>query len=145
MLRVATVATLLLGCSCSSQVPRTCTEIGCQSAVQIDFQKKSPWAAGTYTVTATLDGGEPHSCEVVLPLSCHAPSCADEVLMVHRDGCALAPEKHAISGVTINAGSPPNIKVEVSHDGAPLGSGVFTPTYETVRPNGPGCEPECHG
>jgi len=118
--------------------------MGCQSTVHIDFQKKSPWAAGTYTVAATLDG-EQHSCEVVLPLSCDAPTCADQAIMVGRDGCALAPENHAVSGLDINAGSPASIKVEISRDGSPLGSGVFTPTYETVRPNGPGCEPECRG
>ncbi len=139
----------LLACSlvvpaCAQNPPRACTEIGCGASVHINVQKASGWQPGAYTVTTTVDGTA-HTCTVNFPLSCDAPSsCASDVVLVSQNGCALPAAEQSLGGIDLTVPAS-SVSIEISHDGTPLGSGKFSPTYEELRPNGAGCDPVCRG
>lgn len=137
------VCTAQVGCS-----TKECTLIGCGPPFEVRFMPAGGrWSAGTYNVAVTADGTE-GSCVVILPF----PSCqAAPVCTGSRDwylldsGCALAPDQHGISGLVFAMSTAANVEVVVSRDGQQLADGVFTPTYKTSQPNGPGCGDTCLG
>lgn len=125
-----------------------CTEIGCLDGARITLEKATPWAAGEYTFVFDLDGAAV-TCKGSLPLKqCDAGptlSCdvADKV-QVGESGCALPPESHGFSDVQIK-GAPKSVAVKISNGGQTVHEVELAPKYTTSRPNGEGCEPECHG
>ena len=133
---------------CSS---KACTLIGCGPAFQVTYQVaggQSAWSPGVYNVTVTADGSTT-SCDVTLPLGdCQTSSLqctGNPDWSFDYGGCALPPEQHRIYGVTFWAAMPANVEIVFSRDGVPLGEGTFTPTYRSSQPNGPECDPTCHG
>jgi hypothetical protein len=120
-----------------------CTLIGCGPAFALRFEKDGPWATGDYRVLVDLEGTRVE-CTATLPLSCDAPlSCDDPDVFLLLEGCALPPGDHALGGVEIQQGTPASISVEVIHGGDSLATGAWNPDYQTSRPNGPDCDPEC--
>jgi hypothetical protein len=144
-LAVIVVAAVLAGCSPPSDDAgnRQCTTIGCASAFQLAFDRRSAWAPGTYTVEVTADGAK-GTCDVTFPLACSSkPRCTGPVgWELVLSGCALDPSQHALTAVVFNTG-PAMVEVRVLAAGRALGSGRYTPAYKTSQPNGPGCEPTC--
>jgi hypothetical protein len=120
--------------------------MGCENGLDIELARPSPWPAGKYRVTLSIDG-EPVHCEGVLPLRpCDSgPSfhCDDASLTIAESGCALPPGEHAISGLhsTVTEGSEVSLLIE--HEGSIQATAKLTPSFESVQPNGPGCEPVC--
>jgi hypothetical protein len=125
-----------------------CTEIGCGLPFQVNFVKASAWRPGSYTVEVETDRSPaPSACETQLPFGgcqiavpCEGPA---EDWRMGLSGCALPTDNHTITGVSFSSARPVMVKVSVFHDGRPIGTGTFTPTYTVSRPNGRNCEPEC--
>jgi hypothetical protein len=95
-------------------------------------------------VTVVADGVSTE-CAVEFPLSCNAgePCEPGSEIGLGLNGCALAPAEQTISGVYWSSAAPAKVEISVAHEGEGLGDATFTPTYQTGRPNGPECEPEC--
>jgi hypothetical protein len=64
------------------------------------------------------------------------------VVQIGESGCALPPEQHGFSDITVR-GEPQAVKLKVLLDDKPLNAADVTPNYVTSQPNGPGCEPTC--
>jgi hypothetical protein len=143
VLGLALVCMAQVGCS-----TKECTLIGCGPRFEVRFMPAAgKWSAGTYTVAVTADGTA-GSCVATLPFpSCQvAPECTGSRDWYLLDsGCALAPDQHGISGLVFGMSTPANVAVVVTRDGQQLADGVFTPTYESSQPNGPGCGDTCFG
>ncbi len=86
------------------------------------------------------------TCSGSLPLpdcSTRALSCDREgVVTITESGCALPPNEHALGDLHLS-GAPASVTVEIFRDESTIARETFTPTYQTVQPNGPGCEPTC--
>jgi hypothetical protein len=115
MVRAFLAALLFLSLACLDPSGPVCTLIGCLDSVVITFQGPFP---PSYRIVLTEEG----TTQPLLELECtpEAP-CAEEVFLDV---------------------APTAVRVELVTE---LGtqSGTFTPSYTTVRPNGPDCPPEC--
>lgn len=105
---------LLAACANDRNGPVACTEIGCSDGLRVRLLGSHP---ATFTITATASDGLTRSirCGVDRP-------CGNIVFLPD-----FAPERATVR-VESDAGT-------VERE--------FTPTYEEVRPNGPGCPPVC--
>ena len=124
---------------------RPCTLIGCGAPFEVHVTKASTWPAGSYHVEVEADGAR-SGCTMGFPLtSCLAAmGCEGEPdWRMNLSGCALPADAQSIVGLSFLTTRPAAVKVTVSHEQRTLGTGAFTPTYTTTRPNGPTCDPEC--
>ncbi|MBE7485667.1 MAG: hypothetical protein HS104_37565 [Polyangiaceae bacterium] len=143
----------MLGCNASSAPPpagagpgKVCTEMGCQSGLDIELVRPTGWPPGSYRITLRVDG-KSASCEGKLPLEpCErGPTfhCNDASLSIAESGCALAADQHAIGGLTSTVTEASKASLVIEHQGALQATAQLTPAFQTVQPNGPGCEPVC--
>lgn len=143
------VALLLLLCAAcgGSKLPgidtKSCTEIGCENGVKIDFSFRD---RGTYVFEVTVDGTTT-TCRASLPLPRGTfQACDRSEVFLGLVGSELPPEQQSIGGITLPAATnASSIKVKATRDGNPIGEKTFAPAYVvTPGPNGPDCEPkEC--
>lgn len=151
---VAAVSAMALGCSPGGDAPsdgvgpapieRACTEIGCQDGLLIRVLSAAAWPHGQYRFDIEQDGARV-VCTGTLPL----PSCGVQAMVcdgpgpvITESGCALEPAAHAFGDVTFTT-TPAEVAIVVTHDGKPVDAGRWHPAYQTIQPNGPGCEPIC--
>lgn len=150
---LALLAALPLGCGAAPAAPpaagksgRTCTKMGCTSGLALELVRSTPWPQGSYRFTLRIDG-KSVSCEGKLPLEpCErGPSfrCSDASLRVEESGCALPPEQHAVSGLSSTVSQAAEVSLVIEHQGVLQATAKLQPTFQTVQPNGPGCEPVC--
>jgi hypothetical protein len=97
---------------------RVCTEIGCFDGLTVQLQGSIPAA---FSVEATAPGGE--TTVVVCPEGGAGVVCGVDQLV--------------FEGFTRE-----EVTITISWDGGSL-TETFRPAYETFRPNGPDCPPEC--
>jgi hypothetical protein len=123
---------------------QACTEIGCEDGLLIRVTPTEGWPHGSYRFAIAHDGITTN-CEGTLPL----PACETRAMTCDRDeptivesGCALDPAAHAFGDIMFSS-TPALIGVEVYLDARSVGSGRFTPEYQTTQPNGSECEPVC--
>jgi hypothetical protein len=129
---------------------KACTEMGCENGFKVELNAKDPkktFGKGAYTVEV-LSGGKASKCEISLPLpACEkgpAAKCTGDIKVdLVASGCALPPDAHSFGPVSFPE-SPAEVEIIVKKDKKKLGEGKFKPTYKTVQPNGPGCEPTCN-
>lgn len=143
LMRAFMLFSVLAAAGCNELRP--CTLIGCGAPFEVQFTKASAWPAGSYHVEVEADGVR-SACTMGFPLtSCQvAVGCEGTAdWRMNLSGCALPAAAQSISGLTFLTTRPAAVKVTVSHEQRTLGTGTFTPTYTTSRPNGPSCEPEC--
>jgi hypothetical protein len=130
-----------------------CTEMGCEDGFSLDLirvggdgARQSPWPPGAYRFVAAIDGEEA-VCEGSLPLSrCDAGptlTCHGAAMEIAESGCALDPSQHGFASIRFGSGLVRSVSLRVERDGAVVAEGNYTPTYQTVHPNGPRCEPRC--
>lgn len=121
-----------------------CTLIGCQDGLQVQLQHSSQWPTGDYTVQVTLDNQPPVSCTVSLPFASvtAAATCSSADVQLQTAGQALSADQHALTGLWIRT-TPAKVQLVLQHNTATLLDQTLQPTYQTSRPNGPDCEPEC--
>ncbi len=151
---IARIALLVALPACASHSPgasdrgKVCTEIGCMNGLHVNLSKVTPWTAGNYSFAFELDGAAV-TCTGALPL----PACdkgpamrcdVEGKVQIGESGCALPAESQSFADIRIE-GAPAKVKLTIKREDQPLHSGELTPTYKTSRPNGPDCEPECHG
>jgi hypothetical protein len=150
---VGTVVLCALGCTAKSgagdemSTPTSgeaCTDIGCMDGLLIQVTPIEAWPHGDYLFSIEHDGTTT-TCEGSLPLpACEtrAISCDGSEPLITESGCALDPAAHAFGDIMFTT-TPAAVTVEVSIDGETVGTGSFDPEYQTIQPNGPGCEPIC--
>ncbi len=147
------LALVLIGCSASSAPPpagpgpgKVCTEMGCQSGLDIELVRPTGWPPGSYRITLRIDD-KSASCEGNLPLEpCErGPTfrCSDASLSIAESGCALPADQHAIGGLSSTVTEASKASLVIEHQGALQATAQLTPVFQTVQPNGPGCEPVC--
>lgn len=147
------LAAALFGCSASPQPvvaeppePKACSEIGCTNGLDLELVRPSPWPAGRYRVTLSVDGKSAR-CEGALPLRpCgDGPSfqCDDPSLTLSESGCALPASEHAIGGLHSTATEGSEVSLLIEHDGSIQATAKLHPAFQTEQPNGAGCEPVC--
>lgn len=112
---VLVVAAVAAACSnSSSQPPQVCTQIGCESGLQVEL---SGAPAGPFRVEAQAAGdGAPRVFECPAGGRCESAFFAD-----------FTPEEATIRVIA----------------GGRTTARTVRPTYERVQPNGPGCPPVC--
>ncbi|HBR68475.1 MAG TPA: hypothetical protein DEA55_03770 [Rhodospirillaceae bacterium] len=122
-----------------------CTEMACIDGLVLNVHPDRTWLPGNYEFTFKLDGREVH-CMGALPLkSCEVgPSvqCDGEGVQITESGCAMPPETHGFGSITFSE-APAAVDIRIVHEGNVLAERSISPAYETVRPNGPECEPSC--
>ena len=126
--------------------PQACTTLGCTSGLELQLVRATPWPPGTYRITLRVDD-KSTSCEGKLPLEpCdRGPTfrCTDASLSVAESGCALPADQHAITGLSSKGTQAKKVSLAIEHQGSIQASAQLSPTFQTVQPNGPGCEPVC--
>lgn len=127
-----------LGACESVTTSHSCTLLGCESGLQVDFGTTA-WPAGTYRVDVTTSGTTA-SCSVALPLPQDPTTCAG--FQLQTSGSALPASAQSLPGVHLT-GTPSPVTVEVLRDGKSLSKQTFQPVYSTASPNGPDCGPTC--
>lgn len=128
----------------SAAAEPACTQIGCQSGLQLEVAPDYPWQAGAYVFEFNLDGVRA-VCRGALPLPpCEQTglTCDNAAIMVMQSGCALPPESHGFGTVMIG-GAPATVQVTITRNGAQLVNKNFTPEYQDAYPNGQQCGPAC--
>ena len=121
-----------------------CTLIGCQDGLQVQLQRSGPWPAGEYTLQVMLDDQPAVSCAVSLPFASvtTAATCSSADVQLQTSGQALSADQHALTAVWIRS-TPAKARLVLQHNTATLLDQTLQPTYQTSRPNGPDCKPEC--
>jgi hypothetical protein len=143
----------------------SCNLVGCGNTATITLRTASgPWTAGTYTIELSVDG-TPGTCTLSIP---DPPASAQGTCSSARNVFGLFPlsldqESRCVTLTQGNAtgqsctpipaqfhlslelsGTPAQVGLTVSRDGSPLANETVALQYQTVRPNGPDCEPSCH-
>jgi hypothetical protein len=143
----------------------SCTLVGCGNAATITLRTANgAWTAGTYTIELSVDG-TPGTCTLSIP---DPPASAQGTCSSARNVFGLFPLSlfQESKCVTVTQGSatgesctpipgqfhlslelsgtPVQVGLTVSRDGSQLASQTVAMQYQTVRPNGPDCEPTCH-
>lgn len=126
----------LTGCG-----PNACTEIGCQSGTTVEFTTSS-WQAGDWTIDLLQEGNSLGSCEVTIPVpSDTVPDCQGQLTLDPHHGGERV--RKVRTGYYPSDGSTTTMTIRLSRDGGQPIEESFEASYETSRPNGPGCPPEC--
>jgi hypothetical protein len=128
---------------CSSCVVKECTEEPCSSHLRATFDKDSAWENGDWKITMLVDGSAIGSCEFAIQGG----------TVARDEGCTaglyLGEGSNGLGIDSIMAirdfddGKPSEFTVRVEWEGAQRAEQTLEADYQTVRPNGPGCPPEC--
>lgn len=110
---LAVTSLALVAPGCDNSVTGACTLIACDDVIRVDLVD----VPETFTITFRAEGEEP------LVLDSTDPDFADDVVFI--------PDVES-----------DRITVEVEADGVEF-TETFDLEYETFRPNGPDCPPEC--
>ena len=110
---LAAAALAAAGCNGSAE-PRICTQIGCNDGLQVELRGSLP---DSYTVSASASGLPTQTVECSPGRECGETLFFPEFM-------------------------PASVTITVRGSGVDVQQS-FTPTYETSRPNGPDCPPEC--
>lgn len=136
------IAAFLFPLSATAQ--NACREMGCESGFHINLPYDYHWQPGSYDFAVTMDGITQH-CTGSLPFKgCDKPgiTCPGTGVMIVESGCAMPPETHGFGDISVSAEAQ-HIAVTITRDGTLIGTGEWSPAYNTVQPNGVGCEPIC--
>lgn len=117
--------------------------MGCQSGFTISFQS-SQWSPGAYRVEIEADGRK-IVCNASIPLPKGNPGnvCDAADVMLGLSGSELPVTSQSLSEVRFDGTLPAQVRITVQRDATLLAERTFVPSYKTMQPNGPGCEPTC--
>ena len=116
--------------------------MACSDGLDVAFSAKQP---GSYSFNVVADG-EVTTCGATLPLPpCDQPAggCSRQSVTLGLSGCALPAAEHSLEGISLAGVHPTTIEVFVTRDGEEIAHQTFSPTYQTVAPNGEACGPVC--
>lgn len=115
-----------------------CTDAGCDSGLDITvLPSAARFEPGIYAVELKIDSAvHALACQIPeteegFPCNCVGPPPDAHVCLMHN----------ALS-VWVN-GFPESASVTLVRQGVEVGQKEFSPIYETIQPNGPGCKPTC--
>lgn len=131
ILTSALIALPAVAASCDG-VGTACTEIGCDDGITLTVTSASGLTAGVYSISVS-GTGESTSCSITI----------DSGAQVTDTTCDLV-DNTASSFTVVLHSAPEALTVTIDRDGTELGKEDLTPSYTTVQPNGPDCEPTCH-
>lgn len=122
-----------------------CTKAGCTSALEISFDH-ARGSEGTYVVEVEA-GGQTSRCTMTIPYpQCGEPlsRCEGTLPVTGREAdlCKTPRHEQAVVPFTVGA-APEKVVVRVFRDGKKLAEEALAPSYTSVPPDGPGCEPSC--
>jgi hypothetical protein len=128
---------------------RACTQMGCESGLTVALPLDYRWQPGNYIFQLQTEQ-ETLRCEGALPFhGCEhsALRCSSETIRIMESGCALPAEAHGFGDIQIT-GEPEKVRVTITRKHRSQGQKIladesFAPVYQTLQPNGPGCEPIC--
>jgi hypothetical protein len=151
-LTLGLVVALVLGAACrhsepqlDGPPPRACTTIGCANGLTLALEPNAGWPSGRYEFELVLDGRSA-TCTGALPLpTCDlgpALSCVGAAVRIGESGCAMPPNTHGFSDVTLSD-RPARVSIVIRHEGRELVRELLSPVYRRSQPNGPGCPPSC--
>ena len=133
------------GGSCSSSQQNACSQRGCGDALTVRVDTAAgELPSGMHRIEVLADGVS-LACAFRYPLERTAagtmqPSCSERLgVLVPADGAFSAPPAETI----ILTGTPAQVHVWQYVDDLAILDAAVAPSYEDVRPNGPGCEPVC--
>ncbi len=116
--------------------------MGCLNGLHITFNS-GDWRPGTYLFSITA-GRKTITCTSQLPfMGCDGNTrCSDPSVRIGESGCALSPDAHYFSGLSMD--KVPK-KFELTIRNSEGGSYSFKKDVKAkrVQPNGEGCEPTC--
>ena len=133
---------VLSGCSGT-----TCSTQGCGTTLEIEFEESNtePWSDGVWSVSVRTSGEELGTCELELPVGSAPPNpnCSGDLyLHAAQDGESLERVVSSFRSARADA-LPEEITVRLERDGQLVSEQDIEPDYQTYRPNGPECAPEC--
>lgn len=122
---------------------KACTDMGCQSGFVVTLQT-AEWNEGEYQVMITADD-RTILCAAKLPLPKSYPqsTCSASDVTLGTSGSELPFPQQSLSEVRFSSTYPFKVTILLTRDSIKLAERTFTPEYETLQPNGPGCEPTC--
>ena len=115
---------------------RSCTEVGCESMLTVEFEGAESLGPGAYTITVETSAGTTE-CDVAL-------TDPDEFEGIGIEDC-VGPDEVRFSANMIGilgTYTAVTVRVEDADSGA-VSQVSLTPLYSEERPNGPDCEPVC--
>ncbi|MGC6493707.1 MAG: hypothetical protein ACON5B_12795 [Myxococcota bacterium] len=119
--------------------PLDCTEIGCSDGLDGMFSPAFT-AQGAYVFTLEAEGFT-STCTGQLPLDEDFVCKGD--LQVTRSGSALPDSEHSLPSFRIFSSGFAEFSLTVTLDGAEVASWNVSPQWDTIQPNGAGCDPIC--
>ena len=139
----------------ANEIPRACTLIGCDSGLKVTLEPGSGWPDGRYRFEIEADQDRA-SCTGSLPLRpCAGAKRGDvengvtcdrpDIVRIVESGCALPSGSQGFPVVWFDPRlRPSTATVTVLRNDEVVGRSELRPQFQTVQPNGPGCEPVCH-
>ena len=120
-----------------------CTLIGCSDALVVelhaDGERPRP---GNYEVELVADG-ETTTCSFQFLLVCEGGGhCVEPSTSTCPEATFDTARVDPVFSIPVS-GTPMSVDYVVRVADEEVASGTVTPEYETVRPNGPDCEPVC--
>lgn len=138
---------------CGVMEAHSCTEIGCTDATSLRIERPDG-ARLAYDVTLLVDGQEVR-CAKPVDAAASTQTCTDpNITIVHEElaDCSETRSGDAVSQTCVPNGTfiqtiqiqgePSRVDVTLV-DGANSFTHRFEPTYTSVAPNGPDCDPIC--
>jgi len=129
-----------------------CDEMGCSSALSVEFPDRD-WESGEWTMVTLTEDDEVARCEVELPVgstgSTECETFGDVVRSAELDkrqvGVHLpAMELMFAARYTDETVPPSTFTIRLRRGGQTVSSHMVDANYDDYRPNGPGCDPLCH-
>ena len=146
-------AVINFGCNSQAIAPdgapnpdvKYCDLIGCTDAFRATVTSgASGFPIGMHQIDVTADGAT-LSCTFTFPLpklptgGDASPQCSPGLMVLVQTAPGGITETISVSG------TPMQVRVRQLVDGAVVLDMAVTPVYGTEQPNGPGCDPICHG
>lgn len=145
---VALLGIVLLAQTVASCASKSCTAVGCSNEAVLTIRSPTgTWADGEYLLMVTASG-QTHVCGIQLPeaseLACSPPlsaRVAADMKCTEGGGCTAISGQRAFR-ISV-PGTPPEVAVNLAHDGAELLNETRPLEYHLLTPNGPECGPGC--
>jgi hypothetical protein len=127
-------ATTATGCGC--------TAAGCFDVVSITLHD-AELSDGQWEVEVSSPSFGTRVCELPIPLVTQADLVCSDGLYLGLPFQERAPRRLQTVEVLFEGEPPAALTLTFRRDGNEVASAALEPTYDTVRPNGRGCDPTC--
>lgn len=148
MRRLVPLASALLFIGCSESDPGGCTLVACSDSATVTLQRSDgapldvplEIRIGDEVIQCAAPSEQPTDCEPRVTVRRHVVSGCPEQEGTDSEGCE--PTVRHRQEIQIRA-APDEVTVTVLAADGTRQTRVLRPEYDSFRPNGPDCEPEC--